>query len=148
MYWGVPGDKASACTHKMGKNREAKEILAGLSPEARCARSLAQGAHGLWRRGGLRSLAQGARGRWRRGGSRSLAQGRRWLAGAGAARGRWQGRRAVADLGRCVCVLAGSNLGKGKMVGAGFASVFSRGPKLHTAFMPTHGARLLVRIAD
>jgi hypothetical protein len=43
------------------------------------------------------------------------------------------------------------DLGKGKMVGVGLASVFSRGrgvPKLHTAFMPTHGARLLVRIAD
>ena len=41
--------------------------------------------------------------------------------------------------------------GKGEMVGVGFAFVFSRGrgaPKLHTAFMPTHGARLLVRIAD
>jgi hypothetical protein len=58
-----------------------------------------RGARGLWRRGGSRSLAQGARGRWRRGGSRSLAQ----------------GRRAVADLGRRVCVLAGSNLGKGKI---------------------------------
>jgi hypothetical protein len=42
-------------------------------------------------------------------------------------------------------------LGEGKMVGVGFAFVFSRGrgaPKLHTTLMPTHGARLLVRIAD
>jgi hypothetical protein len=67
------------------------------------ARSLAPGRLAVAGAGGTRSLAQGARGRWR------------WLAGAGAARRRWQGRRAVADLGRRVCVLAGSNLGKGKI---------------------------------
>jgi hypothetical protein len=44
-------------------------------------------------------------------------------------------------------VLVAQDLGKGKMVGVGFAFVFPCGrgvPKLHTAFMPTHGARLLV----
>jgi hypothetical protein len=65
----------------MGKNREAKEILAGLSPEARCARSLAPGRLAVAGAGGTRSLAQGrlavagagaALARWRRGGARWL----------------------------------------------------------------------------